>query len=707
MTPEFTIAVAIAIAALTCGTAAPLAGAAGGAAAAGGTAAGTVAAGGAVATTASTVTLGSMGTAAATAVGKAAITSAVISGINNKGDPRLVAKDLTSKNQMKSFAMTALTAGAVHGVSGALNVPASTTSVAARAQNVAIHRGVNVAVSTTIGGENLKDSLKSNAIGGIVDFGAGLAAQKIGEAYHASEEAEAFKAEHPDLAYMADDVPYMSPAEHLLSHGIVGGMGGLALGQNPLIHAATAVGGELTASAYKELAGDVDSKEQGIALARFASSVIALTLNGDVKDISGAIETGGRAAENNTYLGQKEMEKWEKKRQKKARQLVERGIVTQEEMDANYDSLSIADMAKIKAYHRQYVSADVKGYGGDLFIQGVQAYQDREQAQQAFRDGDRRPEIRLKSGYIFNAEMNYEVFVPRSSVTEDVKPQPEAPLQQMRVASVKGERDVDPSSPFQWSELKRDAHKLYGNSGLDAKYDYTRVLSGNLQNPEDYRNLAPFASDLKKLKDRTGSLMHKWGAGTKFYSQKLAMTTGNERLSVDAGHLGEFVVDPMLAAGGLLKGAKLTKGAIQGVSTTKKLIQSSKGAEAVSDVVSAANKGTKITERTSQIAKPGIASRAAEAMGGKAGVTVELEYKPGMDPRDFHKKVEALKDLANRGKLSVAERPIVRNENLTRQYRKNLVDRAKSMWGSTEPERVKALKVYSKLGKLTIFKIYR
>ncbi len=130
--------------------------------------------------------------------------------------------------------------------------------------------------------------------------------------------------------------------------------------------------------------------------------------------------------------------------------------------------------------------------------------------------------------------------------------------------------------------------------------------------------------------------MHKWGAGTRFYGQKLAMTTGNERLSVDAGHLGEFVVDPMLAAGGLLKGAQLTKSAIQGVSTTKKLIQSSKGAEAVSDVVSAANKGTKITERASQIAKPGIASKSAVHQAEQnalhqaenAGKNIDLRVKP-------------------------------------------------------------------------------
>jgi hypothetical protein len=62
-------------------------------------------------------------------------------------------------------------------------------------------------------------------------------------------------------------------------------------------------------------------------------------------------------------------------------------------------------------------------------------------------------------------------------------------------------------------------------------------------------------------------------------------------------------------------------------------------------------------------------------------MNIELKFKEGMDIRDFSRKVKALQDLAERGKLSKASAPIVRDRRVTDAYRNSLIERAYKMHG--------------------------
>ncbi len=72
------------------------------------------------------------------------------------------------------------------------------------------------------------------------------------------------------------------------------------------------------------------------------------------------------------------------------------------------------------------------------------------------------------------------------------------------------------------------------------------------------------------------------------------------------------------------------------------------------------------------------------------GITLTLEYKSEMDLRDFDRKVRALQDLAERGKL--VKSPVIRDKKVTDQYRQNLLVRAKKLWKDSEPTRYEKIK---------------
>ena len=71
--------------------------------------------------------------------------------------------------------------------------------------------------------------------------------------------------------------------------------------------------------------------------------------------------------------------------------------------------------------------------------------------------------------------------------------------------------------------------------------------------------------------------------------------------------------------------------------------------------------------------------------------TITIEYKEGMDVRDFDRKTKALQDLAERGKL-VKTQP-VRDENLTAKYRKNILDAARNKFKESNPTKYEQLKL--------------
>ncbi|MGI4850862.1 MAG: hypothetical protein ACRYGR_02870 [Janthinobacterium lividum] len=61
-----------------------------------------------------------------------------------------------------------------------------------------------------------------------------------------------------------------------------------------------------------------------------------------------------------------------------------------------------------------------------------------------------------------------------------------------------------------------------------------------------------------------------------------------------------------------------------------------------------------------------------------------IEYKEGMDIRDFNRKTKALQDLAERGKL-VKTQPD-RDPEITKGYRKNILEAAQEKFGQSNPE---------------------
>ncbi|MBP9878296.1 MAG: DUF637 domain-containing protein [Alphaproteobacteria bacterium] len=174
------------------------------------------------------------------------VSTASVSLVNNKGDFGKVFAELASKEQMRSLAVAVATAGLTHGVGGALDIPASTDSVGARMQNVAVQRGAQTVAETVIYGDDFGNAVQRNAIGGFVDFGAGLAAQEIGEMYHGNPEEASLSEE----AGSKQD-KHIDYVTHKIAHGVVGGTAGYILeGKKGVIGGAIgSVASEMTAEA--------------------------------------------------------------------------------------------------------------------------------------------------------------------------------------------------------------------------------------------------------------------------------------------------------------------------------------------------------------------------------------------------------------------------------------------------------------------------
>ncbi len=63
-----------------------------------------------------------------------------------------------------------------------------------------------------------------------------------------------------------------------------------------------------------------------------------------------------------------------------------------------------------------------------------------------------------------------------------------------------------------------------------------------------------------------------------------------------------------------------------------------------------------------------------------------------MNQRDFNRKTKALQDLAERGKLVKAKRPIARDKNTNTRFKANLIEGAQKQWQRTDPSRVEKIK---------------
>jgi len=92
--------------------------------------------------------------------------------------------------------------------------------------------------------------------------------------------------------------------------------------------------------------------------------------------------------------------------------------------------------------------------------------------------------------------------------------------------------------------------------------------------------------------------------------------------------------------------------------------------------------------------KPANTSRDINALdlAKPKGVEITLEFKEGMDMRDFSRKTRALQDLAERGKLSKAPNPVKRNKNITAQYRSTIMKSAEKKYKDSDPIKYQRIK---------------
>ncbi|RNB51436.1 hypothetical protein EDM57_22400, partial [Brevibacillus gelatini] len=74
-----------------------------------------------------------------------------------------------------------------------------------------------------------------------------------------------------------------------------------------------------------------------------------------------------------------------------------------------------------------------------------------------------------------------------------------------------------------------------------------------------------------------------------------------------------------------------------------------------------------------------------------AGFTVTLEYKEGMNKRDFERKAKYLERLSKEGNLTRAQNPVKRNKYITEKYKKDVKKRIERMYGKKDPEKAKEL----------------
>ena len=225
--------------------------------------------------------------------------SATVSLVGNKGNLGATLKQLGSKESIRSLATAMVTAGLLQGVSGATGINMNATDLPGRIQAAALRMTVNTAVQSTIGGQDLSDSLKMNLIMAGTDVIGGELSEQIGDA---------FKNDPNNIA-------------KYLAHAVVGCAGGAALGDDCGSGAAGAVISEVvgevmfsperTDAFAQELNSVIKNenltdaqafefinswKQQGVEMSRLTAG-LAVALAGGDGDI--AATTGGIAVENN------------------------------------------------------------------------------------------------------------------------------------------------------------------------------------------------------------------------------------------------------------------------------------------------------------------------------------------------------------------------------------------------------------------------
>jgi filamentous hemagglutinin len=309
LTPEATIAVIVVVSILTYGAA---------------SSAGTAAAGSmgfATTTTAGVTTMATTGGAIAAGAITAGVTSlaatTAVSLINNKGDIGAVLKELGSKENAQGLLLTMATAGLTQGILNAIpitgadgaastlaSVDANSSFGLLMARNTV--QGISSAVlESAVLGTDLEDALKNNLQGALINTGAALGANAIGNAAQGAN---------------GIDATSKAIAHALLGCAVGSANAGNISGCAP--GAAGAVIGELVAGWYASSTDydtlKIDANKEGASaeikqqfaiasntmteLAKLTGAGGALLIGGDATTMNLAMTTAQNAAQNNRQL---------------------------------------------------------------------------------------------------------------------------------------------------------------------------------------------------------------------------------------------------------------------------------------------------------------------------------------------------------------------------------------------------------------------
>ncbi len=237
---------------------------------------------------------GLLGTGAATGAAVAAGFSALcgqaaVSLLQNEGNPLKAVESLASKETAKSVAIAMISAGVMHEICQALELPnlGDKKFLLEHAQYNFARAGVNVALNMGINNQSLDDALKAGLIDAAVGTAAGAAAQEIGG--------------------LRQD-GHINNAGHKLLHAALGAVGGTILAgpKGALAGAIGAVVAETTAEACAPEERNIESQEEHkhyqeerSRAAQIGKTVGAATALLAGQNVATAITTATYATENN------------------------------------------------------------------------------------------------------------------------------------------------------------------------------------------------------------------------------------------------------------------------------------------------------------------------------------------------------------------------------------------------------------------------
>jgi filamentous hemagglutinin len=276
-------------------------------------------------------------------------TTATVSTVNNRGNLSRVLKDVTSKEAIKSYVVSAGSAGVAQG----LNYnPGSMGFNTESYKLIAMKVGADALIKTAVYGGNFKDNLASSAAGTAASIGGAIGAGKIGD--------------------MGPDISLSKIALHaglggLLAEAMGGDFrtGAIAGGANEVL--VGLLGEKLLPSSYVKGSPEYNQAQANILALSQIVGVLGATMSGG--DAGTAAAVAANATQYN-FLGDHSKAERDQAREEfqkthgigPARQLVElegadqRSDILLEKYHTDYGSMTYAERAELNAYLQVYTA---------------------------------------------------------------------------------------------------------------------------------------------------------------------------------------------------------------------------------------------------------------------------------------------------------------------------------------------------------------